>query len=294
MHLLSDLLPSYTLDAIQESSNSSQAKALQWLLEDPSIESYSDDQLLQRYALATFYLATNGNQWKENSGWLDYDLHECDWYFSDQSYSMMFQSIVSTRTGNPCDYDQMKGDYVPYVKLWISGNGLVGTIPPEIYWLSSLESMDLSLQHPHYEALDMSWERSFTHDLAVETFGGPSTEHFDSTTDPNKALRGTISPHIGQLTNLHELKLSGNALSGSLPSEMGLLSNMKLEVRMIGNLLSGTLPTELFDLTSLRFLGLSINLFTGSVSSKGLVAPTSLYCVSLLCQKHRLQSLDSD
>jgi len=232
---------------------------------------YAPEQLLQRFSLATFYYATNGEDWNDHTGWLEYDQHECQWFFSDQTYSTIVQSVLTSPNGSPCD-DNEEEDvllrYNPYVKLWMNNNGLAGTLPPEIYWLTSLKSIDLSLQNmehnPKYPTLSASWEETFTYELSVEAFGGPPTSYFPDTT-PMSALGGTISSYTGGLTQLQELKLSGNSFSGYLPSEIGLLTQMSLEFRLGGNLFTGTIPTELYALSSLKFIALSLNLFSGTV-----------------------------
>jgi hypothetical protein len=51
-------LPSYSLASILTDPTSPQAKALDWLAEDPLIETYDTERALQRFAMATFYYAT--------------------------------------------------------------------------------------------------------------------------------------------------------------------------------------------------------------------------------------------
>ena len=53
------------------------------------------------------------------------------------------------------------------------------------------------------------------------------------------ALTGTIPPEIGNLTNLTRLILSSNALTGTIPPEIGNLTNLR-ELQLQENLLSGT------------------------------------------------------
>ena len=271
--LLQELLPEYTLSAIHSWSDSAQARAHRWLSKDPNLWNYTNsDQLRQRFALATFYYSTNGGTaWADNTNWLSYDHHECSWFFSDQSYSVTLQAIITTATvsRNPCTrVPNSQWDFVPYSKLWMSNNRLAGTLPLELYWLTSLQSIDLELQHSTI-SLQHSWLAGYTHDLSVDIFGGPSSTKEFSSPDANATygLGGTVSSYIGQLTNLQELKLSGNYFIGSLPTEIGLLSQMDLEFRILGNYFSGTLPTSLFALTSLRTMAIGNNHLSGPVRS---------------------------
>lgn len=59
-------------------------------------------------------------------------------------------------------------------------------------------------------------------------------------------------------------RLSRNAFTGPLPSELGLLSTLEMLV-LADNHLNGTVPHTLANLTSLGFLDLAWNDFTGSL-----------------------------
>ena len=70
-------------------------------------------------------------------------------------------------------------------------------------------------------------------------------------------LSGSIPPELGNLSNLEVLVLAYNQLSGSIPPELGNLS--KLEVLILGgNSLSGPIPPELGNLSKLEVLILGI------------------------------------
>ena len=75
-------------------------------------------------------------------------------------------------------------------------------------------------------------------------------------------LRGTMPSELGSLTNLRTLDLLGNQLTGSIPVELGSLTNLThLDLRH--NQLTGEIPTELGSLVNLRVLTLSSNQLTG-------------------------------
>ena len=77
-------------------------------------------------------------------------------------------------------------------------------------------------------------------------------------------LTGSIPPELGNLTNLKWLDLSYNDLTGSIPPELGNLTN--LEGLDLGeNQLSGSIPPELGNLTNLQGLRLGGNPLTGSI-----------------------------
>ena len=71
-------------------------------------------------------------------------------------------------------------------------------------------------------------------------------------------LNGTIPPEIGLMTNLISLHLYNNQLSGSIPAELGNLINLE-SLRLNTNQLSGYIPPELGDLFNLERLRLYNN-----------------------------------
>ena len=57
-------------------------------------------------------------------------------------------------------------------------------------------------------------------------------------------LTGSIPPEIGNLTNLEVLWLSDNQLTGSIPPEIGNLTNL-IGLRLNDNQLTGIIPDEI-------------------------------------------------
>ncbi|MCY4645665.1 MAG: Ig-like domain-containing protein [Gammaproteobacteria bacterium] len=80
-------------------------------------------------------------------------------------------------------------------------------------------------------------------------------------------LSGSLPSELGQLDNLRFLRVDSNQLSGSLPSELGQLDNLE-HLRLNSNQLTGSIPSELGNLHSLRVLGLAGNSLTGSIPSE--------------------------
>ena len=82
---------------------------------------------------------------------------------------------------------------------------------------------------------------------------GPLDDWYGVTTDAN-----------GRVTTLD---LSDNQLSGSIPAQLGNLSNLE-RLTLTGNQLSGAIPAQLGNLSSLEGLGLSFNQLTGSIPAQ--------------------------
>ena len=78
-------------------------------------------------------------------------------------------------------------------------------------------------------------------------------------------LSGSIPPELGNLTNLQTLVIfEENDLSGPIPPELGNLANLQtLDLRHTG--LSGSIPAELGNLANLQRLYLSSNRLSGSI-----------------------------
>ena len=116
--------------------------------------------------------------------------------------------------------------------------------------------------------------------LDVDGFALPGTENtwFGVTTDGgnasvtainlgNNQLTGSIPPELGNLSNLIDLSLHRNQLSGGIPAELGNLANLQAIILEF-NQLTGTIPIQLGNLTNLINLDLQGNQLTGSIPAE--------------------------
>ncbi|THG05590.1 hypothetical protein TEA_011699 [Camellia sinensis var. sinensis] len=78
------------------------------------------------------------------------------------------------------------------------------------------------------------------------------------------SLSGTIPTEIGQLTNLRFLYVFGNQIGGSIPQEIGLLNSLN-ELALSNNNLTGSIPSSIGNLGNLTFLYLYNNPLSGSI-----------------------------
>lgn len=87
---------------------------------------------------------------------------------------------------------------------------------------------------------------------------------------------GSLPPEVGSLTNLVHLYISENNLSGPLPDSLGncLISMMKLRLNG-NNSFSGAIPTSFSSMRGLILLNLTDNMLSGKI-------PEELSCISAL------------
>jgi hypothetical protein len=120
--------PSFTFEVWLAQSlptNSQDAQAFEWLQDDPALSTYTKLEVLQRYALATLYYTTDGENWINNTGWLDYSTAECDW----------FTAAITT---DSCIDDGR------YSQLILKSNGLSSVgLPEALVILTDLRTMNL-------------------------------------------------------------------------------------------------------------------------------------------------------
>ena len=80
-------------------------------------------------------------------------------------------------------------------------------------------------------------------------------------------LTGSIPAELGSLTNLKELWLGGNQLTGEIPAELGNLTNLE-RLYLNDNQLTWEIPAWLGSLTNLEWLQLQYNQLTGSIPAE--------------------------
>lgn len=235
-------LPSYTLTVMRRNTQSPQALAYQWLLDDRAFNpGLPLERQYQRFALATLYYATNLAGWKTDAGWLGHDLDECDDWFASSLAPDPYMS---------CDPNTGMME-----SLVLVDNGLVGSIPPELSLLTNLKYVDLgqnSLQHG-------------AEDLCFPTQLGALTK-LQHVNFFRSYVCGTIPSEIGMWTDLRTLQLTNNQFIGGIPSQVGLMTSLE-ELSFTNNDISGTIPAEFAVLLARDILRLDFaqNGMTGTI-----------------------------
>jgi len=229
------------------SERTPQVKALAWILFDSSAtvedtrQTFVWDTLtLQRYALATFYYATNGvptaysftaEPWTSDDLWLT-SASICDWY------------------GVSCN-----GQNEP-IGLDLSQNGLTGSIPIELAFLG-----------PHLQTLNLS--SNFIHvsgdEFAVFEYLPQLTDLLldDNFVQYNMGLPTSFAA----MTSLEKLRLNYNLLSGGLPTNVLASLTQLTHLEIESNFMSGTLAPSLWNLSNLVYVYLRNNEFETTLDS---------------------------
>tara|TARA_B100001250_G_C19747212_1_gene765921 strand:+ start:311 stop:1210 length:900 start_codon:yes stop_codon:yes gene_type:complete len=105
-------------------------------------------------------------------------------------------------------------------------------------------------------------------DDVVELWGECYSKVYTTILDlSNRGLTGSIPIEIGNLTNLERLYLNENQLTGEIPSEIGNLTNLT-SINLSVNSLTGSIPNEIGSLTNLSYLNLSQNQLSGFIPNE--------------------------
>jgi hypothetical protein len=204
LDLLSAAAPD-SVTSILDDFNSPQAAAFEWLESNTILSTQSDRIILQRFALATLYYSTSGDQWGRNDGWLTEE-NECLWYT---------RSLLSpcNRFGEYTDlnlaFNNLEGSLPGELallaqslqKISVPTNSLIGVIPTAIGQLSKLESLDLAAN----------------------------------------AITGSLPSELGQLSNLLLFSVYETGVTGQVPAELANLTKLT-ELYIAYTSLAGGLP----------------------------------------------------
>ncbi len=192
-------------------------------------------------ALLAFFDSTNGDDWIDNTGWLQTDT-PCSWH------------------GIHCNAESHVDG------LDLTSNHLTGTIPPALSDLTHLVFLDLRINQitgsipPELGNLpDLTWltlrDNLLTGSIPPEL---GNLAKLDTLYLISNQLSGLIPPELGNLTNLTWLSLGFNQFTGTIPAEIGNLTKLRW-LFLNHNQLSGSIPTELGNLINLEFLYLDNN-----------------------------------
>ena len=264
----------------------------QQVSDKPSAFTLTMDVLAERYALAVLYLETDGPGWFRSGDWLS-EKHVCTWHGVS---CFEAERITSDVDGDNRMFYFRFTTTLDLHDEWEGGNGLHGSIPGEIGFLSRLHMLDLGGQegcsnstveedcpqpeNPRWIAGEIPTEIGFLSQLTslnlrdqhlVGTIPRQAIQSLTSLTTldiSRNLLSGNIPMQIGALKSLSHLYLYDNILSGAMPSEIGRLAGNLTEIDLSMNQLAKPLPSDIGLLTSLRVLALGNNGISGRVPSE--------------------------
>lgn len=249
-------------EEVFKDENSPQYQAAKFILDDPYTPLVTTTgRLNDRYASATFYFATEGDNWKScyfgdancaSGQWLVDDV--CDWH------------AVS------CDDN---GRVTSFLFVNAEGNGLLGTLPFEMDLLSAMTDLVIvnnTITGTLPEAFGENAKSIRSLLLPDNDLTGNIPDNYLSNSPlefvhlGSNAFSGPIPTNIGNTTYLQQLDLSGNLMTGTISEEI--IGYEVLEAfSLANNELKGTIPNEIYDLTNLKFLHINGNQLTGTISS---------------------------
>jgi len=281
-----------------EDADSYQSRALLRTASYDGAESFSQERLLQYYALYCIYYATNGvsnviteansqleiPKWKNEEGWGKGDVEPCGgWH------------------GISCDEEGK----IKYIDLF--RNELTGIFPPEVVLLSfdgqyatgagKLERLDLTGNEWLFNGNDSSWISNLGGSMATisfedTSFGGSLPQFPDSLvsldisgaffTDgleddrfeglellnfvdlDHNLFNGAVPSVFGRLPNLEYLYISGNSMTGDLSFMEGMPAIRELWVDR-NSQLTGPLYDFIGDISTLESFSVTSSMLTGSI-----------------------------
>lgn len=202
-----------------------------------------------REILVNFYNEMGGASWKNDEDWLNPAVDACSWY------------------GVECSNGEVSG-------IVLKSNGLVGTVPTNIFSLPLLRTINLNSNSIDFmfqgigsaanlEELDLS----HTDISSLAGIEGMASTKVRNLKLSSNNIKGEVPSGFFSLSTLEELDLSYNKFSGRLPSGVGLLTNLKI-LRCYGNDFTGDIPTEIGNLAKLVELALAENNFSGPLPSE--------------------------
>ena len=230
---------------------SPQSKANSWMMQDPMRDEYDEKRKLQRFALATLFYSTSGEEWKNNDLWLSYEYDECQWY----------NQAVGTVT-SICDGDSS------ILHLDLSRNSLNGVLPVELFFFPALATLDLSHNTLYGTAPTMFAGAKFLKRLVLSSnqLTGQFTAELGFVASNLAVLQnddnqftGAVPGLLRLLPSLSDLNITGNQYTGSLPPTLSQLSSTLTTLEVAKNAITGTIPSELALATNLRLLDIGGN-----------------------------------
>lgn len=258
-------------------ANTPQGDAFEWLTLEDKIcpDNGTNDQIRQRYALATFYFSTDGDKWNfcDAKGTKDCPpevepflspANECEWYGVDE--------CNANKKLTKLDFKKVNGQDV----------GLKGDIPSEIFVLPNLKDFIADFDGPDNKKGELTGDipsnvgnapklaildvekHQLTGDIPASIYSSTTIREIDL--DDNK-LTGTISEDVANMKSLVFWSSNKNNFDDqSIPSGFATLTQNLKSLSLNNSKLIGDVPSSYGDLTKIEQIDFSDNKLTGEIS----------------------------
>ncbi|KAF8020581.1 hypothetical protein BT93_G1116 [Corymbia citriodora subsp. variegata] len=152
---------------------------------------------------------------------------------------------------------------VAFLWIWNSANGLLS--PKGVnFEVQALMHIKDCLHDPH-NVLE-NWDKDAVDPCSWTMVTCSPESLVVGLGTPSQSLSGTLSPSIGNLTNLQIMLLQNNNITGPLPPELGRLSKLRT-LDLSNNFFTGEIPSSLGHLKSLQYMRLNNNSLSGAFPS---------------------------
>ncbi|PSS30550.1 Protein NSP-INTERACTING KINASE 1 like [Actinidia chinensis var. chinensis] len=151
--------------------------------------------------------------------------------------------------------------FLIFLWFWASANGMLS--PKGVnFEVQALMGIKASLEDPH--GVLENWDGDSVDPCSWTMVTCSAESLVIGLGTPSQNLWGTLSPSIGNLTNLQIVLLQNNNITGSIPAEIGRLSKLHT-LDLSNNFFDGEVPASLGHLKSLQYMRLNNNSLSGAI-----------------------------
>eukprot|EP00592_Proboscia_alata_P012311 CAMPEP_0194387444 /NCGR_PEP_ID=MMETSP0174-20130528/92377_1 /TAXON_ID=216777 /ORGANISM="Proboscia alata, Strain PI-D3" /LENGTH=591 /DNA_ID=CAMNT_0039177639 /DNA_START=78 /DNA_END=1850 /DNA_ORIENTATION=+ len=282
-YAMTQILSQITSITTLEDDTTPQYAALQFLLNDTEMEAETEDDILQRYVIATLFYSAALRQEEIQQSIATNDNGERDLQSSndDNQYDdflntppVVLDNIIKDNGNSNGNNNNNNGNGNSNNNNGNENNNNGNTNNGNGNDNGNGSSNQQQQKPPRPPALDQfvkptmhecDWLPVYVNCTTTDTKRRVQLLRLDGEQYP--VLEGTLPSEIGYLTDLEYLELKDNLLTGTIPSTIGSLNKLKY-LDISRNQLGGKIPNQLYKLKKLNDLHLWGNSLSGSLSSK--------------------------